>query len=269
MPRRCSVAGCRSNYDDQGEYVAIFSIPKVEPLRSQWLQNIPNDLSMLKHPVVCSKHFEEWSIIRTDTVIVNGEIKIFERKVPKLIPEAVPVLFPNVLSHLSSGTKSRQTLADVKQENLGKVMKQSMVDHKQRIKKITFDGINDILSYLNTDKKGSSKDKWIVLDRDEKLRLCFYQIHDDCPVILACVVIRELLDCDVYINKVQIPKSRLPKTVSRINNNSTLEKLMMHVEQYATHPRETEPRVTKCAAPPRKKRKCTKQYEERENDEKT
>lgn len=72
MPKRCSVAVRRSNYEVEKEYVTAFAISKVEPL--------PTDFSMLKNRVVCVEHFEESSVIRTDTVLVNGNIQFFQGK---------------------------------------------------------------------------------------------------------------------------------------------------------------------------------------------
>jgi hypothetical protein len=73
--------------------VTTFTLPKYEPLRTQWLRKIPTDFSKLKRPYVCIKHFEESSIIRTDTMTFHGETKIYPRIIPKLIENAVPVFF--------------------------------------------------------------------------------------------------------------------------------------------------------------------------------
>lgn len=72
--------------------------------------------------------------------------------------------------------------------------------------------------------------------QDQKLRLCFYKIHDDCTVILGCVVITELLDCDAYMSEVLILKLKLLKNATRISSTSILDDLMAYVEHHATDP---------------------------------
>ncbi|KAL3272020.1 hypothetical protein HHI36_022486, partial [Cryptolaemus montrouzieri] len=99
MPCCCSVLGCKSNYHSQlnrgAQTVSTFGLPKDEELRKQWLNNIPNDLSKIKNPRICSNHFIESDIIRVDICTVKGKKKMFERKLPKLEPNAVPSIFGN------------------------------------------------------------------------------------------------------------------------------------------------------------------------------
>lgn len=145
MPRRCSVAGCRSNYDTESEHVTTFSLPKNEPLRSQWLRKIPTDFSKLKNPGICIKHFPESSITKVDRIIVNGEMKEFERKKPKYIENAVPCVFPNLPSYLSRPESTVCRLAKKEEENLNLAVMQSLADHKKYIEESAINCIDDIL----------------------------------------------------------------------------------------------------------------------------
>lgn len=96
MPRCCSVKGCRSNNRTETETVTTFALPKDDTLRATWLRKTPSDFAGLKTPIVCIKHFAECDIIRVDKCIVKGELKEFQRKIPKLKDGALPYIFPNV-----------------------------------------------------------------------------------------------------------------------------------------------------------------------------
>ena len=89
MPQRCSVYGCRSNYDGE-EYATTANLPEDPDLRKIWLKKIPTDLSMIKNPVICYKHFPEDCIIKTDMVMYKGELKVYERERSKLSKDTVP-----------------------------------------------------------------------------------------------------------------------------------------------------------------------------------
>lgn len=70
MPRRCSVKGCKSNYDSEKKRFSTFALPKDEDLRKRWLRKIPTDFTGLKNPYVCEKHFSVEDIIRVDKVFI-------------------------------------------------------------------------------------------------------------------------------------------------------------------------------------------------------
>lgn len=101
MPRKCSIRGCKTNYDSETENYSTFSLPKDETLRSQWLKSIPTDLSELKHPVICIKHFDKSTVLWTDVIYSKGERKEYPRKIPKLTEGAVPTIFPNAPEYLT------------------------------------------------------------------------------------------------------------------------------------------------------------------------
>jgi len=106
MPSPCCVPGCKSNYKtylDAGEpAVSVFTFPKDENLKTQWLRNIPRKAwSPSKYSVVCAKHFVENDIIKEDDYrLPDGS----RQKVPtktRLKLNAVPSIFPNLPHYLS------------------------------------------------------------------------------------------------------------------------------------------------------------------------
>ena len=44
--------------------ITVFSFPKNDVLRKEWIRRIPCDLTITKTAVICVKHFEEDDIIR-------------------------------------------------------------------------------------------------------------------------------------------------------------------------------------------------------------
>ena len=67
--------GCKSNYQylrkDKRETlvnVPVFSLPKSESLRKDWIQNIPNrDLKITKSTRACINHFHKDDVITQDS----------------------------------------------------------------------------------------------------------------------------------------------------------------------------------------------------------
>jgi len=112
MPRKCSVIGCRGNYEARkGEEadvnkVTVFRFPKDECRKEQWLHRIPQQLrsgDITDDMVVCEKHFEPRFIIHDMTCYQpEGSSFTCSRDVPVLAPDAVPTLFPNTPSYLST-----------------------------------------------------------------------------------------------------------------------------------------------------------------------
>lgn len=146
MPRRCSVAGCRSGYDTEKEKTNTFSLPKEESLRFEWLKKIPNDVSNLKQPVVCIKHFTESSIIRVDRVTVNGEPREYPRVIPKLAKNAVPSIFPNLPS-------SVKRLADKEEETFDSAILQCVTEYKKYVKGNSINSIDGVLKHMQKCKE--------------------------------------------------------------------------------------------------------------------
>jgi hypothetical protein len=59
MCRKCSVAGCTSNYDSQPELIPVYKFPKDIEERERWLAALPNRVNVTANSVVCKKHWPE------------------------------------------------------------------------------------------------------------------------------------------------------------------------------------------------------------------
>ena len=109
MVNKCCVPGCRTNYEiKKGERsVTCFTFLIEEQLKEKWLRKIPrHNLKVSKHTVVCIKHFRESDVIKND--VLPGKHRkpdtLISRKKFALQKDAVPCIFPNLPSYLSSST---------------------------------------------------------------------------------------------------------------------------------------------------------------------
>jgi len=82
MCRKCSVVGCKSNYDSQLESVTVFTFPKDEGELERWLAALPNRVNVTSSSVVCRKHWPE-----------DAPMKKIKRHFRPIYP---PSIFPGV-----------------------------------------------------------------------------------------------------------------------------------------------------------------------------
>ena len=112
MVRKCSIIGCRGNYQkrqdsDDENNVSIFRFPKDKERLQLWLRKIPQDNltadQITDYMGVCERHFDPRLIIKEySTTGPDGVKRTWPRDAPVLDPDAVPSIFPNTPSYLSS-----------------------------------------------------------------------------------------------------------------------------------------------------------------------
>ena len=77
MVYKCCVLGCKSNYEVRTKeyrdnnikppHVSMFTFPKDERLREEWIREIPNqNLKVTKSSRVCIKHFHANDVINEE-----------------------------------------------------------------------------------------------------------------------------------------------------------------------------------------------------------
>lgn len=62
MPYKCSVKGCRSNYDSMSEKVSLFQLPTDLEMKAKWLSRIQLNSKVTSFSRVCIKHFKPQDI---------------------------------------------------------------------------------------------------------------------------------------------------------------------------------------------------------------
>ena len=81
MVNKCCVPGCTSNYKSMKKgaafkSVTVFTFPKNEQIKNEWIRKIPRDLIITKYTVVCIKHFEEDDVIHYKAPINKNSAKV-------------------------------------------------------------------------------------------------------------------------------------------------------------------------------------------------
>lgn len=229
MPRCCSIAGCKSNYRSEGKAVSTFSLPKDEKLKKKWLRKIPTDFSKVSKPVICIKHFREECIIRTEQFIVDGEIKTFTRSYPKLKPDAVPSIFPNLPAYLTTAGPSCRRLCDVESDNLKKAVAESLEDYRQYEEQNALNNLRDAFNYF-TSSSHINKQQWSCIECEQKMVLCFIDVSGEIPNILASVTIKADLTVLFSVKSFKIPQDKVPKEYVSVKSKNVFDSVIKYIE---------------------------------------
>jgi len=133
MPNKCSIVGCRGNYDllkgdNHDNRVAIFRFPKNTDRCTAWLEKIPrknrrfdNITSVTANMGVCERHFEPHFVIRTVSGHYDdGSVFTYPRDAPCLAKDAIPTIFPDVSAQTAKcGKKERAKVSDGDDDTCG------------------------------------------------------------------------------------------------------------------------------------------------------
>ncbi|KAH8026459.1 hypothetical protein HPB51_020569 [Rhipicephalus microplus] len=108
---RCCMPNCKGNYDN-GPKVHLFSFPSDPVRKAKWQRAVRRDdidVCQLKNPQVCELHFKA-EHLRTTSKYTDGDGRTIEvpMKLTRLMPDAVPTIFPGCPSYLSDSHTSRE-----------------------------------------------------------------------------------------------------------------------------------------------------------------
>lgn len=162
-------------------------------------------------------------------VLRNGEWKEFPRILPKLKDDAIPTIFPNLPSYLTTRKKTTKRLADVEAEALEKAVKESLLERKQYIERVSILSLKDIQQHLESNQ-GLPKDNCTYVVDEERLTILFVTKGQDCPVLLNSIVIEKSLEVSVYTDKFKIDNNRLPYKTLLVKDINVLDDIMDFVK---------------------------------------
>lgn len=223
MPDRCSVTGCKSNYSSTSEnYVSVFQFPKDESERKLWIRKIPRkNWSPGPSARVCELHFAPQYVSKVmEYVDGGGNKKTFPRKRAVLLPGAVPTIFQNLPSYLSTApapersdpAKRRRIIAEREEEVLKKHAQDTQL--KQMIL-----NYNDLIrSYREHVPEGTS---WKFEITNEFL-IVYKTDFVDSPRITVSAKINCALSVIVYLNGLKVATTELNSAIG--TKNCTLTK---------------------------------------------
>ena len=117
MPRKCrgNYRKCKGVSDEVDN--SVFRFPKDTERRAEWIRRIPQanlDVeTVTDNMVVCERHFDSRFIIRTHSAtLADGSVVSSPRDSPILDKDAIPTIFPNVPSYLSSTAPQKRKHPD-------------------------------------------------------------------------------------------------------------------------------------------------------------
>jgi len=217
MPRKCSVIGCRGNYrkrkntdDEVNNHVSVFRFPKDELRRKEWLRKIPQEGltpdNITDNMGVCEQHFDARFIIRDHTFNrPDGSTFKSPRMLPVLSDDAIPTLFPNTPSYLSTApAPKRKHPDDRRAEATARDEQLFQTWHVEEDIISDFDSFRSNLSSKAVDL-GSD---WILVSKEH---FCLFVNIDscNCPTVIASFKVCEDMTVLIFDNKLQRNSSEL------------------------------------------------------------
>ncbi|XP_055379180.1 uncharacterized protein LOC129610592 [Condylostylus longicornis] len=146
MVRKCSIPGCKSNYDSTPKHVSTFQFPTDKRLRKAWINAIPRENWVpSKHSAVCYLHFAEECFAKKPN------------KRRRLKDDAIPTIFNNYPACLSKILLCNTSLKVVKRE----------VPLKND------DEINDFENFLSKIDENVKFDGWLLYKNSSYVVLYF------------------------------------------------------------------------------------------------
>ena len=213
MVNKCCVPGCSSNYDSKAKegHVTCFKFLNDKSLKEAWLRKIPRkDLTVTKYTVVCAKHFRESDIIKNDILPgKDGQPDILvPRKKFTLQKNAVPQIFPNLPSYLSSKNNSAPRPSPSKRRKRMEEVHVKLQEEWLSKDKIVSYGefMNDVEAHLRSFKYSA------MLKRNEEDVILFdikIPENDESPFLSFSLRIDNCLRLQVWLHDIKMKSNEL------------------------------------------------------------
>ena len=229
--------------------ISILTLPKDNELKNKWIKRIHNDLSHIKNPHICIKHFEEKYIILHDEAINDkGQLLKVERLKPKLASDAIPTIFLNCPKYLSVNpllpTCSKRLSND---EKFLQSIKQAKIESLQI--KNTYDEIHKITNLVSLTQAFKNditlQPMAQVIIYHNKICIAYISIDEEMPILKSSIVIDETLHFNLYIENRKYLSQNLPLKSDYITSTFDVEQLDCFIKnnlEMNKHPKNKENR---------------------------
>lgn len=211
MPRKCSVPGCKSNYDSECRItkttITTFSFPKDDTLRNKWLRAIPREnWTPSKATVVCVLHFEDrYVITHQDYKNYDGVMQKLLLRCPRLAVDAVPTIFPNLPAYLSKQAPPERKTPDERRTEMLNRHAKAVQDFLEADNIASFSDF--MKGYRDRLKSNLTWESKVV-----ESGLWFYTLNSDCELlcetglqILCSIKVSTSLSVKVTVGGIEIP----------------------------------------------------------------
>lgn len=232
MPYHCCVTGCRGNYDATKEHpdvekVCVFSFPRDEARKAEWMRRIPRDnLEVNENTVVCEKHFASQFIVRYDVLPrVDAPAELIRRQRPKLTADAFPSYFPNTPAYLTTEPPTKRRDPDSRREEQQARDEAQFEDWMERDIIRNYNELrNDLERYV------ANHVPWKLIIGEDCV--CFYIVDtDDTPRLRVSIRVRNDLLVEVHRQGCVLGKRTLSwilGTENKLEHWSQLDTLLSH-----------------------------------------
>jgi hypothetical protein len=231
MVYKCCVPNCRGNYTSDGPKVRCFSFPKDEENRRKWVNAIHRkNFSPTPYTKVCELHFTEgdFNIYSEAVDEKTGNVIRVKLSNPTLKSTAIPTVFPNSPSYLTTKNFVRENLDDRRtrknNDSLRAAINESLVSKREYDAKKTFSNLDECLKCLNSELQVDEFS--VIIKNNECLVLASIDLCS-APTISLSAVLNKDLQISLYSGQLQVTKLNnvsYPKTVNNINDLETILK---------------------------------------------
>ncbi|KAH9383973.1 hypothetical protein HPB48_025950 [Haemaphysalis longicornis] len=232
---RCWVSNCKGNYDN-GPKVRLFSFPRDPVRKAKWQRDVRRDdidVSQLKNPQVSERHFKA-EYLRTSSKYTDGDGRTeVPMKLTRLMPDAVPTIFPGFPSYLFDSQWSREE-PDVKRrrkenEKLLEDIQESALAFAVEQDKNKVENFGDITSRLTRLHQNKFWSKTVC-------ESCVIFAHvtptDHVPDLLSSVCVSSDLCVRVFWKRVQLTSNHHLKIPEKTRDFRRLVELLDNAEDF-------------------------------------
>ena len=214
MPYKCSAYGCHSGYDTQEEEregISFHKFPVHDKERLQrWISRNPRkDFKVTSYSRLCSLHFVEEDFItgRTDSNERRSKNLTGNLTRRRLKDTAIPSVFPNAPSYLSTSSTSERSTSASSEKRLkrsAEILESKSADFLSSDNLTSF---NDLKQRLNSEDL-CIPSGYVIQTGDDLINLLY--VITDCyniPRLKACVTIQNNMDVSVVVGDKILSKS--------------------------------------------------------------
>lgn len=210
---KCSVPGCRSNYNSAEGHISVFKFPSDKELKEDWVRRIHRkDFVPTKYSVVCIKHFQSNFIIRTIEAEGKDGNKIScQRKRPILSNDAYPTIFSGQPAYLSSTETFRDAPTD-----------RAAIQMEIEKKKDSISSLDEAMLKLG---KGLLDKNWYFNINSSRTVINIFKCNFDSePKINSCVNINYDYSVEIWKNNNKLDNSKYSFILGKENKCDTWSK---------------------------------------------
>lgn len=230
MPFKCSIPGCKSNYNPP--YVSCFRFPRDEERKKLWLSRMRRDqFTFTENARICIKHFDNRMIVFEDEWLdKNGVKHIIPKKNPVLTDDAFPCIINQMTPHLNVQVpKKRKTREEKEEDKIQEVITESISTYEAEVIKSKLQNIQQLKEYLEEYFKNFCD--WSFMILNEEL-IIFKLCSKDVPRITISLKVSSDLKFQIYCLNEKIDIEKLGLNFNKLENKQQVDTIVKICDEY-------------------------------------